>query len=983
MAQGTVVAVMAARGGAEARGGGNASLVTSLKPDELHELLEYEKLLQFRDEVASGLHPRFKPAQLPEKAAQGPGLPRPSNPPKSQPAAPKAPLNGDRPVVDNFKAYESNSRRPPVTMAMATNLPGLGALPASSSSDPSRPFGSGSGSGSGAGAGSGSGKLEINPVLLEKSDDLIKAEMQLHRQRVERGLREQIEQRRASQKALQASEQLADFDIAEVLAAATALVAQETSAQPTDDTAANASASGDSFDDNTFYSSQLDTPQSHQVSRIHNESDDEQMRDASPYEPELETEPVVRIDQPQLARPAVPPAQNILATAILQKQPAPSTSSPATGISQTGIASAPAGSSEGTSVGRAFRQLLSHEVNSSQGSGPASRSEESVNTGKGQPADHRDLARVNAQLLSQALRREESPVVRAHDLSPVAPQPNHISPLAFTRQQPLAQLNTGSHTSSRRATPAQVAALRKQLSAASSPESSPQGNGARKKGKKKKKRKADRLAETSAPSPTIKPEPRSPSPLTAPPFIRPAKRQRQSLPQHQGLDEARFEQPIIVEDGYTERYLPGVRRQERVLYQEREGEPRRHDVDTVIVPYPRYERVERVVYPDNTRQPASARPIQPGSPSTHPPSYLPREVRTVRSVSHLVEAPFEESPTYYRDPRAASRTSVHPATAYRERSQSPVMYERTNPNMPPPPTRILVDAYGNEYLQPPRQQTIVREVSEYRPAEADLMYGRPSLPRAVSRRPDMYEENGVVYRPASPTYAAPRRIVTQPEFPAAEHRSYRERAYSSHSMAPPIGEYMQPPRSAVEPPREYISRPTSVRPPIEAPRYESAAPYESRRPVEERPREFLGIRAGSVRPTEGVRYEMPVAYERRVGDELVREYTSQRAASVMPPEAAIRYEVSRDYGARVGSARPEMSYSIAAHPDGRREMMQAPPPAGAGRAYSVMPGEAPQPQQQQQQQQGVERYYGRPPQAPVQDDEEVIFLDRPGREMYR
>ncbi|KAK3324264.1 hypothetical protein B0T19DRAFT_428198 [Cercophora scortea] len=810
--------------------------------------------------------------------------------------------------------------------------------------------------------------------------------MQLHRQRVERGLREQIEQRRASQKALQASEQLADFDIADVLAAATALVAQETSAQPTDDTAANASASSDSFDDNTFYSSQLDTPQSHQISRIPNESDDEQMRDASPYEPELDTEPVVRIEQPQVDRPAVSPAQNLLATAIIQKQPAPSTLSPATGNSQTGAASAPTGSSEGTSVGRAFRQLLSQEVNSSQGSGPASRSEESVNTGKGQPADHRDLARVNAQLLSQALRREESPVVRAHDLSPVAPQPNHISPLAFTRQQPLAQLNTGSHTSSRRATPAQVAALRKQLSAASSPESSPQGNGAKKKGKKKKKRKADRLAETSAPSPTIKPEPQSPSPLTAPPFIRPAKRQRQSMPQQQGLDEARFEQPILVEDGYTERYVPGVRRQERVVYQEREGEPRLRDADGGVYPFPRY---ERVVYPEFTRQPASARPGQPGSPSTHPPSYLPREVRTVRAVSHLVEAPFEESPTYYRDPRAASRTSVHPTTAYRERSQSPVMYERTNPIMPPPPTRILVDAYGNEYLPPARQQTIVREVSEYRPTEADVVYGRPPLPRAVSRRPDVYEENGVVYRPASPAYAAPRRIVTQPEFPAPEHRSYRERAYSSHSMAaPPISEYIQPPRSAVELPREYISRPTSVRPPIEAQRYESAASYDSRRPVEERPREFLGIRAGSVRPTEGVRYEMPVAYERRVGDELVREYTSQRAASVMPPEAAIRYEVSRDYGPRVGSARPEMSYSIAGHPDGRREMMPAPPSAGAARAYSVMPGEAPQQQQQsqqpqQQQQQGAERYYGRPPQPPVQDDEEVIFLDRPGREMYR
>ncbi|KAA8571886.1 hypothetical protein EYC84_001838 [Monilinia fructicola] len=43
---------------------------------------------------------------------------------------------------------------------------------------------------------------EINPILLEKSDDLIKAEIQLQRQRLERALREQMDQHRLAQKAL-------------------------------------------------------------------------------------------------------------------------------------------------------------------------------------------------------------------------------------------------------------------------------------------------------------------------------------------------------------------------------------------------------------------------------------------------------------------------------------------------------------------------------------------------------------------------------------------------------------------------------------------------------------------------------------------------------------------------------------------------------------------------------------------------------------
>ncbi|KAK3352324.1 hypothetical protein B0T25DRAFT_541696 [Lasiosphaeria hispida] len=967
MAQGTIAA-MRGRGDTESGAGGKGSLTVSLRPDELNEFRQYEHLLRFRDEVVAGSHPRIKPTHLLGKAALSTGPPLLAAPGTSQPAAVNASVNGNRPVVDNSQAYQANMQKPPVSTIH--NLPGLGSL-SGSSSGPSRSF--------------GSGKPEINPILLEKSEDLKKAEMQLHRQRVERGLRDQIEQRRASHKAsLQASEQLAEFDISDVMARAMALV-QATSAQSTDDTAANASALSDSFDDNTFYSSQHDTPDSRMVSRLPNESDDERMRDGSPYEPELDTEPVVPV---QLAQPAAAPAETLLHSAILRQQLNSSTPNSSSALSQASGANVP----DFWGASRHVRQLLPPGIISSQGSGTGYRSEESGNTGKEQTTESRDLARVNERLLSQAQGRRDSPLVRAHDLSPVAPQPAHVSPLAIARQRPMAAL---SDSDTRRATPAQVAALRKQHSTATSPDSSPQGNRGDKK-KNKKKRKKERVAAEAA-SPYIKPEPRSPSPLAAPPYARPNKRQRQSLqqPSEFSYDESRYGQAIEIEDSYPEQYQPRPQREERVVgYERADGGRPRLDIESTLMPAasPRYERV----YFDDTRSVSGARPGLPDSPHGQPPSYLPREVRTVRQVSRVIDSPHGDT-TYYRDARTASRMSVRP-TVYRARSQSPLEYEHGASAMPPPravPARIVVDAFGREYIEPPRSATVLREsmAPDHRLSDSERIYGRAPPPHTASRRPELYEEDGAVYRPTSPVYAAPRRVIAQPEFAYREtghpsqsefvvpdHRVYREGPH-------PAGEYLSSrprldSRATVEPPREYITRSASVRPQADSARYESAPGYERRVP-EERPLEYFDVRPTSVRPpTEAVRYEVPVAYERHMGEEPLREYASVRSASVRPGET-IRYEVARDYGARVGSVRPEIpvrEYIPGVHPEGRRDVMQ---PLPSGRSYSVMPGD-PQPQVTRREfstQQSGERYYPRPP--PTAGDDEVIVLDRPPREVYR
>ncbi|EAQ88185.1 hypothetical protein CHGG_04804 [Chaetomium globosum CBS 148.51] len=900
MAGASLVGTMPGRGGPGLGASGNTSLMASLTPDELAEIREYGKLLRFRDEVVGGLHPRIKPSHPPGKAAQN----QKAQAPASAVPAPSKPVKAKSAVIDKSQSRQANRQRAQVNMA--SGVPGLGTLSGAL----------------GSAKASGPGKTEIHPVLLEKSDDLVKAEIQLQRQRVERSLKEQLDQHRGPKRA---SKQLAELDVADILAKAMSLVLATPLAQPTDDTAANVSASNDSADDDTFYSSRHDTPESNMVSRLPNESEDEEMREGSPYEPELDLSPVVL--QPQ---PAILP----------QQQPNPAMqaqSAPTSGVTVPGL-SIDASSSTRVHVPQAPAAFAAVQQDS------GGRSEESTQTGSTQLSGSHDLARVNERLLNQALVRDP-PLVRGHDLSPVAPQPTHVLPPAIAREPQLGPAESGSAS---QAPPAQVAALRKQPSNGSSPESSPHSSkAAEKKKNKKKKRKADRLAaDTAADSPYIKPEPRSPSPLT-PQFARPNKRQRYSQQQPVEIqdDEPRYEQPMPAETGYQGRYQPRVVRQERVVGYERADEYRtHHGEEPILVASPRY---ERVYYDDYRAPPPSGYPAGP-----EPVQYVSREVRTMRPASRVVEGSYEDGATY-RDVRTASRMSVRPA-AYPERSQSPSGYERPSVAMPPPRTaarRIIVDAFGREYLEPVRPATIAREEVA---AEPRGPYERVLAPRGISHRPEPLDDDAVLYHPTSPAYSAPRRVFTQPEY------SYREPAGPSNPMAPPTAEYLP---SRPEPPLEYIARSASVRPPMESARYDT---YEQRipAPIDDRPlappREYY--RAATARPVMGEGHLPP----------LPREY-----AAATP--GGRRVEYAHPGPPPLGPAGGAAPVGYQYHPQGAGiETML--PPAPPARAYSVAPGEmvrmeyppvTQQQQQQQQQQPPVERYYGRPGQ-----DEEVVFLER-------
>ncbi|KAI8284241.1 hypothetical protein K4K59_007480 [Colletotrichum sp. SAR11_240] len=691
----------------------------SLSKDELYQLQQCERIIQFRDAILAGAHPRIKvPANL---AKQTPAFANvsPSNP--STPAKDSAAV-GQPDQSGGFQLVANTQN---------ASLPGLGNLPPTNANLPQRPY--------------GSGNTEINPIFLEKSDDLIKAEIQLQRQRLERALRDEVDQRRAAVKASAQAEPLADIDLSDVLSKALTLVQATTTMPANAMLAANTSAASDSFDENSYYSSQHNSPDSSLLSsRAGNESD---------------------------------------------------------AATQANKASAPS-----------------------------------------QPFDFQTQVQT----------------------SPTSGLPSSLSHASATHQ-PQGQASTF-NPSHARAAPSAVDIAQYDR------EPSPQGgrNIEKRKGKKKNKlnKKAARQAQEA--EPYIKPEPRSPSPMNAPSFIRPPKRQRR-----QGEEEPRYAQ--------SERQFSRSYRDEAAAPAYENQEYRRPVSQAAVAADYGYGRE----YVEDARVPSGAeyvRRVQ--SPGVYAVHTAPGEIYATSPVS--VDRYGREPTRYYRDGYEVTRMSTRPV-AERGRSRSPAMRERGSPLMGPPkgpPARVVVDpASGRRYYEP---ASVIRQSAASQ--QPEIIYERAPI-RAESRRPGPDpRDDDVLYQRTSPMYAAPRRVVTQPEYGTSDaHRIYRQREYSSRPMPPPGEEYVQI-RGGTE-----------------------------RRIVEGLPQEYM-MRATTVRPAETVRYELP------------REYG--RVQSVRPEQLPVR-----DYG------------GAPIHPESRREVIPPIPrsysvrPAAEShvvrREYSVRPLDQP------------------------------------------
>ncbi|KAK7956814.1 uncharacterized protein PG986_006036 [Apiospora aurea] len=845
---------------------------TVLSEDELRQIHEYDRVVQFRDAVLSGSHPHIKPpAQSGATKAQS----------NMQTSSSLGDSNGEtsgllKPArvhdyrLGNSQSFQANSQQPANAPAATTG------------------------------------------GLVNFAKDAVagaaQAELQQQRQRIEKALREELEQRRTASKTTQPAEQEADLDLPDILAKALTLV--QATAPPADaELAANSSDSSDSFDNNTFYSSQHDTPEPHLSSpRAHSASEDVPMRETTTSAPRIQ----VHDENSRAAntQPACKASTSLMASndaahqyhLVQNTQPYMGTADTANFAGLVLQGQAPAVYSQyGIGNANEGRMQAGDQVQpmviSSNGSGSTSRSDDRHD------ADGRAGTKQHRQAGLTVPR--EPPFIRSHDLQPYAPQPAHVSPLATSRQPTMPDPDISILPGA----PPQVAALRQEVGNGTSPESSPQGEKGNKKKNNKKKNKRKAAAERPA-SPFIKPEPRSPSPLSAPQFSRPTKRQRPSLRQQElNYDEPRRQQSVeVIHDEYDPRVtreerLPPTVGYERVI----EDAYGRHVRQSVAASS---QRIELPVYEDRRLDEPIQYVRRAPEASSYAIPYAPSEARPMRSATYSVaDAPYREPIAYYPE----GRMSVRPGTD-RARSRSPGRAESrsaTTMGPPRPPTRIIRDQFGREYIEPPPLPPVSRlsAAPPGRPLEHEVIYER--LPASGT-----FEQDGIIYRRASPA-STQRRVVTQPDYGAVDYRGYRQRDYSIHSVPPiPGHEYVQyrgteERRLPPEPSQEYAMRPSSVRP-QEPIRYEYPR-VQSIRPSEVPVREY----AGSIHPEP----------RREVAPPTYREYSvrpseldmPRREYSVRPMERYYERPVLRDdevaYIEPPRTVQREIVYE-----DGRREV---------------------------------------------------------------
>ncbi|SCO38567.1 uncharacterized protein FFMR_05184 [Fusarium fujikuroi] len=731
--------------------------LAGLAEKERHQIEQYEKIVRFSTTVLSGKHPTIKV---------------PSNfiPPTQTSIHPI-----DISTQDGTPSHQTDAHGQTIANEKQADV-------SATTNNSSKPYGSGS--------------TEINPIFLEKSEDLVKAELKLQRQRLERALRDEVDQRRVTAKSVAQGEPVVEFDLNEVLTKALTLV--ESNAGP--DTTATAAAAdatnidnaSDSFDDNTFYSSQHNTPSSVLTSRVRNESQEAQVPVAE-SQPKINshTAPIPR--QPPIGFEQVPPGP--YAPSHTRPQEAYANPDPFVGS---------------VSVNSTSRSVQVPGLATYNADKTAPRQDRSA---RQSPSNgESDRRRVDYGSASRQPPREHyidsrppSPLIKAHERSH---QNAQTSPLINTRPPPRAAEATSTSSTG---TPAQVAALRNEPVAVTSPESSPQGGASDRRKAKKKKRKADRQAPETEPTPYIKAEPRSPSPMNAPSYIRPNKRQRYAQQQP--------DEPVYEEVRYD--LHPGLYPPESVPVHNRQ------------------ERDDRVPIGYDTVGFSSQRAASTTVPGT---AVYRREYADDRYVSGgpypIEQAPHVPPPHQRLSMGGTASSQVRPNNGYPRPSWPYAGAHEASPTglrpegdvfmapQRPPPTRIIVDAYGREYIEPPRS-TIIRHSAAppARSGEPEIFYERTPVRRPQAM--ETYEEGGAVYRRRSPSYM-PRRIVTQPEYVSQDYRDHRPREHSTRPIGP-SGEFvevMAPPerRRMEDGTRDYIARPTSVRP-AEPVRYEVARDY--------------------------------------------------------------------------------------------------------------------------------------------------------------
>ncbi|OQE29301.1 hypothetical protein PENFLA_c004G00257 [Penicillium flavigenum] len=797
--------------------------VSAPPPDD--EVREYEKIIAISDQVFSGAHPRLNvPEHLvrkPEKNVQD--VPLRTHLPKIPP--PKAVL-ANAPVVTNTKQPYNGSQ----SSSAKSALPAA-PQPARVASKPTS---------------------EIDPIFLTKSDDLIRAELQLQRQRLERALRDQVELRKQETKQRPAVQDTKpDFDVSEVFKQALEAV-KPVSLSDASEASGPGGAASDSFDDNSFYSSRApDSPP--QTGR---------QQKSSPAAILAPTGPATRV-------PVTHYADELQRLEALNRSGSDQEMPDAYLVADQRHSHSQKQARYDKAEAPVSRFRDSHRFETMD------EPEYSPPAPAAPPADHREYprglesgagrtSRPDARYTDQTggIRRPPSPanvkVVQNHITSPAAPRPSRVSPLAIAKVPSVQQLRDG------RSEHGSEQVYSDPDSARGSPNPPAFHVMSRKRRRLREgddgpRQMSNRTQKAEPVETFIKEEPVSPPPFADDPAVvrsrNPAERPIYidiASPQYAPVYESRgppVREPVYEIDPYHEP-LPDAGPQ-RTISRVGIRRPIREEVD-----------LRRVASSQYARQSDYAR------------EYIEAQPRPVRAASYVVERPVQERPRYYEEAppytqhRYIAADDMPPAT-YRE-----TYYEEAPPArmMAPPLRRIVVDEHGTQYYelpQAPRLQPMApppppppRPVSRMsKDVYDERVHHHAGSVRAPSVVQDPYGERHYVQEmpPPQPVY---RRVTSEYARPvAADERQGYAAPLEGHepysrSNSVQVAEYL--PRHAVYVdergvPQERIIRTASVRPP--QPRYEHEVVQ----------------RVGSVRPT-GPGREPSIFRDRPVGEYVERPY---------------------------------------------------------------------------------------------------------------
>ena len=729
----------------------------------INEALEYEKILRIRDEVFSGSHPRLT---VPAHAIRVPSQ------------TPSAFSQNQLHVPSAFSASASPNRLGAATQPnkrddepLQQNKPNGVSVPAVTQPT--------------------SSVSEFDPILLTKSDDLVRAETLLKRQRLEKALRDQFESKRADARKKPApAEAKPDFDLPAIFAKITTSAKSPSSKDEEEAT--------DSVNEEEFYSSRApDSTPEGPPSESPDEADEEQADELSgprtvsavmgaPLFPDA-------IDHaPSDLAPPAPPA-------AMHTKPLPRPDAGAMDIDdeeEEGEYSPPEATIPSPSAAHPHNTQDSRDPRSR----PLRRYSE-VEDNRGRPISP-----------SEGHMR----IVRNHITSPIAPRPSRVSPLAVAKHSPLLQnARTG----------------RKQWIGRPGSPPSPDDNQAppsRKRRKLEARNQKKQARRNGRMSPDVKEEDVSP-----PPFhdVQPLGSAR--------LRPSGADRPIVIDDEPMQeiRYAPAA----EPRYVESPARPLPRQIERLMPssePRPGSRSSARPTRDDqDLRRVASLHNMRAEQPREYTDPYYESPSRA-RAVSYaragspaITESgrPQREIPAEYDQPLPEPRVVRTPAPMYREvYDERDGMVHRYIPEpMPPPPPieRIVVDQYGRRF----------REIIQERPSIA---------PREMSTRREMepaYEQYPRQARAGSVFVEAPQERAYAPEMPPppVSYRRVAEPSRGSAVPSPTTRDYLDqapPMRSASV---QIMDRPVRQ------------AIYADERPEYREP----PVRVGSVRPQPIARYE--------------------------------------------------------------------------------------------------------------------------------